>query len=129
MLKPEYQKIVNEASHEIIRTARNDGYLVMLNNKVINQIALRFQDLADKPAKHLSDEQLMDAWENNGSTIIEAARAILDAHIKLQQEPEEVAFDPVEFLKGGWETIREDGCWCSGWLHVGMTYKRMRRKL
>ncbi len=100
ILKDAYQKIVDDVLEPV-----RSSYVT--NSGTMERIALcvahRCQALAEpKPVKRLNDEQIYEIWDaaSDRHTRAYCINKIIDAHIKLQQEPEEVAYSE-EALKSG----------------------------
>ncbi len=105
ILKEPYQNIVDNALERW-----RSSYTV--NSNIMESIALKVaeqcQALAEpKPVKRLSDEQICALYKQYSPINIEYARAIEEAHIKLQQEPELQDFT-VEWINGEYQAYESD---------------------
>lgn len=108
-LKDSYTKIYEDARKNIELFI--EGPARVSFNAVVMRALEKCQALDDKPVKRLSDEQIIDL--GNAFTITNGAigswlafsKAVIDAHIKLNSEPEEVPFDYALWSQGGWQAI------------------------
>lgn len=107
MLKPEYQKIVDEITRPNYILNHKSGESVIYT--VARTVAENFQELHEKPVKRLTDIQIIDCFPFSVSYSrelqIHFANKVIDAHIKLQQGAVEVPFDYTLWSKGGWQAI------------------------
>jgi len=94
-LRKEYAEIVEREQSRWL-AAEIDGPDCMTN------IALACQELADRPPKELTDDEIVSAINNNRGAIstVSDARAIIAAHIAKQREQQVVKFRAARYKTG-----------------------------